>query len=184
MKIEHEIEVAKPTSMVWDFFQDIPSVVQCMPGAELTGEKGEGVYTGKISVKLGPLGANFDGEATISPDPDALSATITGKGVDRRGGSRGRMTVQYQLRETDGGTAVSIEANVSLAGAVAQFGRSGLIKEISNRLIGEFAECLEGKLSAVTVEEAAQVQAGEVKGIQLFFQTLGSRLKGLFSRSE
>ncbi|MYA39937.1 MAG: hypothetical protein F4Y36_10095 [Acidimicrobiia bacterium] len=93
------------------------------------------------------------------------------------------MTVEYRLRETEGGTGVGIEANVSLAGAVAQFGRSGLIKEISNRLIGEFAECLEGKLSAVTAEEAAQVQAGEVRGIALFFQTLGSRIKGLFSRS-
>ena len=183
MKIEHEIEVAKPLPMVWDFFQDIPSVVQCMPGAELTEDKGDGVYAGKISVKLGPLSANFDGEATITPDPEARSATIAGKGVDRRGGSRGRMTVEYQLSETEGGTGVRIEANVSLAGAVAQFGRSGLIKEISNRLIGEFAECLEGKLSAVTVEEAAQVQAGEVRGIGLFFQTLGSRIKGLFSRS-
>jgi len=121
MKIEHEIEVAKPLPMVWDFFQDIPSVVQCMPGAELTEDKGDGVYAGKISVKLGPLSANFDGEATIAPDPEARSATITGKGVDRRGGSRGRMTVEYQLGETEGGTGVRIEANVSLAGAVAQF---------------------------------------------------------------
>ena len=184
MKIEHEIEVAKPLSMVWDFFQDIPSVVQCMPGAELSEDKGGGEYTGKISVKLGPLSANFEGEATIETDPVARSATITGKGVDRRGGSRGRMTVEYQLRETDAGTGINIEANVSLAGAVAQFGRSGLIKEISNRLIGEFAQCLEGKLSAVTVEEAAQVQAGEVKGIQLFFRTLAARIKRLFSRSE
>ena len=101
-------------------------------------------------------------------------------GSDQRGQSRR----PGNCARSGAGTGINIEANVSLAGAVAQFGRSGLIKEISNRLIGEFAQCLEGKLSAVTVEEAAQVQAGEVKGIQLFFQTLAARIKRLFSRSE
>ncbi len=184
MNISHNFEVAQPLPVVWDFFQDVPTVVQCLPGAELIEDKGEGVYAGKVSVRLGPLSAGFEGEATVSADPAARSATITGKGVDRRGGSRGRMAVVYRLEKTETGTGVDINAEVALAGSAAQFGRSGLIREISNRLIGEFAQCLEGKLSAVTVEEAAQVQAGEVKGFQLFFQTLGSRLKGLFSRSQ
>ena len=183
MKINNEFEVSKPLAVVWDFFQDVPTVAQCLPGAELTEDKGDGVYAGKVSAKLGPLSASFEGEATVVADAATHSATIKGKGVDKRGGSRGRMSVVYRLVETDGGTGVDIQADVNLAGAAAQFGRSGLIREISNRLIGEFAECLEAKLSAVTVEEAAAVQAGEVKGLQLFFQTLGSRIKGLFSRS-
>lgn len=183
MKITNQFEVSKPLAVVWDFFQDVPTVAQCLPGAELTEDKGEGVYAGRVSAKLGPLSASFEGEATVVADAETHSASIKGKGVDKRGGSRGRMSVVYRLSETDGGTGVDIQADVNLAGAAAQFGRSGLIREISNRLIGEFAECLEAKLSAVTVEEAAAVQAGEVKGLQLFFQTLGSRIKGLFSRS-
>ena len=119
----------------------------------------------------------------MAADPATHSASIKGKGVDKRGGSRGRMSVVYRLEETDGGTRVSIEADVNLAGAAAQFGRSGLIREISNRLIGEFAQCLEAKLSAVTEEEAAMVQAGEVKGLGLFFRTLGARIRRIFSRS-
>ena len=184
MKIAHQFEVSKPLPVVWEFLQDVPTVAQCLPGAELTEEKGDGVYAGRVSAKLGPLSASFEGEATVAADPANYSASIKGKGVDKRGGSRGRMSVVYRLRETEGGTGVDIEADVNLAGAAAQFGRSGLIREISNRLIGEFAQCLEGKLSAVTVEEAAAVQAGEVKGLQLFFQTLGARIKGMFSRSE
>jgi carbon monoxide dehydrogenase subunit G len=183
MKITNQFEVSKPLSVVWDFLQDVPTVAQCLPGAELTEDKGGGVYLGRVSAKLGPLSASFEGEATVEADVASHSATIKGKGVDKRGGSRGRMSVVYRLSEADGGTAVDIQADVNLAGAAAQFGRSGLIREISNRLIGEFAECLEAKLSAVTVEEADAVQAGEVKGLQLFFQTLGSRIKGLFSRS-
>ena len=184
MKINQDFEVSQPVPVVWAFFQDVPTVAECLPGAELTEDKGDGVYAGRVSAKLGPLSASFEGEATVVADPDTHSASIKGKGVDKRGGSRGRMSVVYRLTEADGGgTAVGIEADVNLAGAAAQFGRSGLIREISNRLIGEFARCLEAKLSAVTAEEAAAVQAGEVKGLQLFFQTLGARIKGMFSRS-
>ena len=183
MKINNSFEVSQPLPVVWGFFQDVPTVAECLPGAEVTEDKGDGVYAGRVSAKLGPLSASFEGEATVTADPSTHSASIKGKGVDKRGGSRGRMSVVYRLAEADGKTAVDIEADVTLAGAAAQFGRSGLIREISSRLIGEFAECLEGKLSAVTAEEAALVQAGEVKGLQLFLQTLGARIRGLFSRS-
>lgn len=183
MKINNSFEVSQPLGVVWDFFQDVPTVAQCLPGAELTEDKGDGIYAGRVSAKLGPLSASFEGEATVVADPATHSASIKGKGVDRRGGSRGRMSVMYQLEKAEGGTMVNIDADVTLAGAAAQFGRSGLIREISNRLIGEFAQCLEGKLSAVTVEEAAMVQAGEVKGLGLFFKTLGARIKRIFSRS-
>ncbi len=183
MKINNQFEVAQALPVVWSFFQDVPTVAQCLPGAELTEDKGDGVYAGRVSAKLGPLSASFEGEATVVADPATHSASIKGKGVDKRGGSRGRMSVVYRLTETDQGTGVAIEADVTLAGAAAQFGRSGLIREISNRLIQEFAQCLEGKLSAVTAEEAALVQAGEVKGLGLFFQTLGARIRRLFSRS-
>ncbi len=183
MKINNNFEVSQPVAVVWGFFQDVPTVAECLPGAEVTEDKGDGVYAGKVSAKLGPLTASFEGEATVVADPATHSASIKGKGVDKRGGSRGRMSVMYRLAEIEGGTGVDIEADVTLAGAAAQFGRSGLIREISNRLINEFAQCLEAKLSAVTAEEAALVQAGEVKGLRLFLQTVGSRIRGVFSRS-
>ena len=97
MKISHEFVVARPVDQVWDYFQDIPSVADCLPGAELTEDKGDGQYSGKVSVKLGPLAATFEGEATVTPDAAAKSGKIDGKGADRRGGSRGQVKVDYQL---------------------------------------------------------------------------------------
>ena len=55
MKVEQAFTVARPSDDVWAFFQDIPNVATCMPGAEMTGEKAPGVYGGKISLKLGPF---------------------------------------------------------------------------------------------------------------------------------
>lgn len=182
MKIEHEFKVARPVDQVWDFFQDVPSVADCLPGAELLEDKGEGQYAGKVSVKLGPMSSTFEGDATVVPDPATKTGAIDGKGADRRGGSRGQVKVSYALASEGSGTKVNIDADVSLSGAAAQFGRTGLINEISGRLISEFVECVEGKLGASTAEEAAEITAGEVNGFTVFIQGLIAWLKKLFQR--
>lgn len=186
MKIDHEFTVERPVGDVWEFFQDIPAVADCMPGAELKEDKGDNVYAGVVSVRLGPMTAAFEGEATISPDPQAHTATISGKGVDKRGGSRGQVKVVYGLAEAEpGSTTVSIEADVTLSGPAAQFGRTGLVNEISKRLINEFVDCLEGKLGAATAEDAAQVRANKnVNAITLFFAGLWAWLKRIFTGSK
>lgn len=183
MKIAQEFVVARPPAEVWTFFQDVPSVAQCLPGAELTNENEDGSYEGRLSVKLGPMTATFEGTATISPDEANRNATISGKGVDKKGGSRGQVKVDYSIEDESDGAKVMVDADVTLSGPVAQFGRTGLINEMSKRLIGEFVSCLEGKLAAATEEEAETIQSGEVRGISLFFSSLWAWLKRLFGGS-
>ena len=182
MKITQEFEVARSPQVVWDMFQDVGSVAQCLPGAELSGQSEDGSYEGKLSVKLGPITAAFEGKATVTPDADTMSALIEGKGVDKTGGSRGQVKVRYDIEPFEAGSRVSVDADITLSGPAAQFGRTGLINEMSRRLISEFVECLETKLSAQSAEEAASVTAGEVKGLTLFFSALWSWLKKLFRR--
>ena len=182
MKISHEFVVERPADQVWDYFQDVPAVADCLPGAELTGDEGGGEYTGRVSVKLGPMAANFEGRAQISPDAESMSGAIDGKGADRRGGSRGQVKVDYRLTPEGSNTRVNIDADVTLSGAAAQFGRTGLINEISGRLIEDFVACVEGKLSAASPEEAAEVTAGDVNGFMVFIQGLIDWFKKLFNR--
>ena len=183
MKITQTIEVARPVDKVWELFQDVPELATCLPGAELTEDKGDGKYAGSMSVKLGPMTANFEGEATVTSDTATRTGKLSGRGADRRGGSQGQIKVDYSLEATDsGGTRVLVEADVVMAGAAAQFGRTGLIQEISKRLIGEFVDCVEAKLAAATAAEAAEISAGEVKGMSLFFASLGSTIAKFFKR--
>lgn len=184
MKIEQEFVVARPPADVWNFFQNVPSVAQCLPGAELTGQNEDGSYSGNLSVKLGPMTAAFEGKATIEPDEANRTATIDGKGVDKKGGSRGQVKVVYTIAEDADGSKVNVDADVTLSGPVAQFGRTGLINEMSKRLIGDFVTCLEGKLGATSEEEAESVRASEVRGISLFFSALWAWIKRLFGGSE
>jgi carbon-monoxide dehydrogenase small subunit len=183
MQVQHRFEVQRPIGTVWDFFQDVPSVAQCLPGAELLEVKEGGIYSGKVSIKLGPMSATFEGDASVTSDAVTHSGLIDGKGVDRRGGSRGQVKVTYRLASSAPAvTGVEIDADVQLSGAAAQFGRTGLINEMSNRLIAEFVSCVEAKLAASTAEEAEHITAGEVKGISLFFESLIAWIRRIFRR--
>jgi carbon monoxide dehydrogenase subunit G len=182
LKITHEFEVARSADTVWDFFQDIPQVAQCLPGAELLSDEGDGRYKGRVAVKLGALSATFDGSATVSVDAATRTGTIDGKGSDNRGGSRGAVKVTYRLVPEGEGTKATVEADVTLSGAAARFGRSGIITEMSNRLISDFVTCVEAKLAAQTHQERAEIKAADVRGLSLLWAGLVAWVKRLLGR--
>ncbi|MEQ9690494.1 MAG: SRPBCC family protein [Bauldia litoralis] len=148
MKLQQTFVVARPEDDVWAFFHDIPAVTACLPGAEYLGDKGEGIYAGKMSMKVGPFQASFDGEANVDYDDAARTVTMQGKGVDKKGASRGKMSMVCNLTHAEGGTGVAIDADVQLSGAIAQFGRTGIIHEIANVLIADFVRNVEARLPA------------------------------------
>jgi carbon-monoxide dehydrogenase small subunit len=90
--------------------------------------------------------------------------------------------VDYALVPVEQGTEVSVNAEIHLSGAIAQFGRTGLINEMSTRLIDEFVDCLHRKLDAETPEEAAAVEASPVHGISLFLASLVATVSGFVRR--
>ncbi len=173
MNVTEQFTVTRPIESVWALFLDVEELVRCLPGADLTSDNGDGTYNGRVSVKLGPISASFEGTASIESDDDSHSSHVKGRGVDRSGGSQGRVEVDVRLEDVDGAhTAVTIDATVMLAGPIAQFGRTGLVNEVSKRLIDDFSECLHAKLDAESAAEAAAIEAAEVRGIALFLSSL------------
>ena len=187
MKITQEINVGRSASTVFEFFDDVPSVAQCLPGAELTVDNGDGSYEGTVSVKLGPMTSAFEGRAWVTSDSASKTGHIEGKGADKRGGSRGQVKVDYSVVDGNRGSTVTVTADITISGTAAQFGRTGLINLMSQRLIEEFVTCLEAKLGASSEADAEKISAADVKGFFLFFSTLaasiGAFFKRLFSRS-
>ncbi len=186
MDITEQFTVTRPIASVWNLFLDVPQLSRCLPGAELIEDHGDGSYDGKVTVKLGPITAAFDGSATVATDEPSRSLRIKGRGVDKAGGSQGRVDVTVVLSERDEAhTDVHLDAKVTLAGPIAQFGRTGLVNEVSKRLINDFSDCIHAKLDAGTEEEAAKIEAADVSGLSLFlastWSAFSSWVKRIFS---
>ena len=173
MRITETVTLRSPREEVWALFQDVPEVAACMPGAELTGGRGDGIYAGKVSIKLGPFTAAFEGEVEHQPDPETFSGRASGRGVDKRGGSRSRMTMDYTLTETEDGTKLAVDAEVQLSGPVAQFGRPAIVTETARLLIGQFVANVEARLGG----EAAPASQGEISALKLGSQVVGASVK-------
>ncbi|MBI4697068.1 MAG: SRPBCC family protein [Gammaproteobacteria bacterium] len=159
MKISNTFAVPRPRDKVWALFQDVPRVATCIPGTQITEDLGDGRFKGRVEVKLGPITTAFEGDAVHSADAANHSGTITGNGRDRGAGSRAKFTTVYRLTETTSGTDVSVESDISLAGAVAQFGRTGLMEEVTSRLLEQFAANLETQIAAAADPGAAPREA-------------------------
>lgn len=161
MEIKQRFTVAHHQSLVWDALTDVKFAAQCMPGAELDDSTDGQHFKGRMRVKVGPLAAAFTGEATVERDEAAKTGRVDWTGVDARSNSRAKGQMTYAvLPEGDGRTtAVEIQAQVALTGALAQFGRSGIINDVAARLTSIFAENLQTRLNSVVVEDAPQGQA-------------------------
>jgi len=146
VEIKQNFVVSQPLPAVWRFFHDVPSVAACLPGAEYLGTKDDGSLSGKVSAKVGPFQASFEGEAKVKYDEDAKKVEFDGKGVDRKGASRGKMSMLCTLLPEGNATRVDVTADVQLSGSIAQFGRTGLLTEIANQLVAEFVKNAETEL--------------------------------------
>jgi carbon monoxide dehydrogenase subunit G len=158
MEIKQRFIVRHRPRLVWDALADAPFAVQCLPGAELD-DSADGIhYTGRMRVKLGPLSAAFAGDAVVQRDAQAQSATIDWTGIDKKSNSRAKAHMVYAVLSQEGGeaTAVEIVAEIGLSGALAQFGRSGIVNDVAARLTQMFADNLQTRLNAVA-ESAPQV---------------------------
>ena len=97
MDIAKVFEASGSRESVFELFQDVPSVAQCLPGAQITAGEGTGPFRGTVAVAVGPVSASFEGEANVSSEVSTFSGQIEARGTDLRGGNRGEITLQYRL---------------------------------------------------------------------------------------
>ncbi len=150
MKLDQSFEVAAPPDAVWAALIDVQRVAPCLPGAELTAGDDEGTYQGTFSVKLGPTSASYRGTLKLEEvDEAARRATMRANGTDKRGQGGAKALIVSTVREGDGGTTVvDVNTDYSITGRLAAFGRGGMIQDVANRLLREFASCLQETLGA------------------------------------
>jgi carbon monoxide dehydrogenase subunit G len=157
MKIDNQFSVNVPIAEAWNALTDLERIAPCMPGAQLTGRDGD-AYLGTVKVKVGPVISEFAGTASfVEKDETTYHAIIDAKGRDSRGSGNASATITAQLRsEGAARTTVVVETDMKISGKLAQFG-SGMIAEVSNKLLGQFADSLE-QLLAASPEPSSEIE--------------------------
>ena len=149
MKLEQSFTVDAPVEQVWSALIDVERIAPCLPGAEITGVDASGAYQGDFSVKLGPTTAAYRGTLRMEAvDEAARTVTMSAKGTDKRGQGGASATIVSTMREEGGATHVDVLTDFHITGRLARFGRSGMIEDVSRRLMRDFAGCLQATLVA------------------------------------
>jgi uncharacterized protein len=160
MLIKSDFDVAQPIEKVWAFFDDIPGVASCLPGAELTDDLGDDKYLGKVAVRMGPVKLSFTGTANITERDDAAKRiVIDAAGADEKGRGQASMLITATLAAVGSTTKVGVVQDVQLSGAAAQYGR-GMISDVTAVLMRDFATNLQRRIDAVERGEAGDALPG------------------------
>ena len=184
MKLENSFEVAAPPERVWDLLMDVNRVIPCMPGAKLDEEIDDKTWKATMAVKLGPIALSFKTDVKREEADEAARKTrLSAKAREARGRGNAAATIDSALTSQNGVTRVDITTDLTLAGAVAQYGR-GLVEDVSSQLVGQFAQCLQKQLEGSKEEAAAAVEAQSrpVGGLRLGLGAMWRSIRGLFSR--
>jgi uncharacterized protein len=187
MLIRNDFEVAEPIDKVWQFFQDIPQVASCLPGAELTESLGEDKYKGTVAIRMGPVRLQFAGIADITQrDEAARRIVVNASGADERGRGQASMVVTATLAAAGRGTKVDVTQDLQLSGAAAQYGR-GMISDVSSVLMRDFSTNMADRIARLDRGESAEQIAAATatapaSGFALGLRAAGMALMRVFRR--
>ncbi len=153
MELTHTFTVPASVDVAWAAFNDLERIAPCFPGAALTSYDGE-AFEGLCKVKLGPISLQYTGTGRfIERDEASHRAVIEAKGKDKRGNGTAAASVTATLKSAgDAATDVVVVTDLNITGKPAQFGR-GVMQDVSDKLLAQFAACLEDKLGTSEAPE-------------------------------
>jgi carbon monoxide dehydrogenase subunit G len=159
VQLEHTFTVPAGIDQAWQVLLDIERVAPCMPGASLDTVDGDN-FTGTVKVRLGPIGLTYKGKASfVEKDEAAHRVVIDAQGKDARGNGTASAKITATLvADGDQATEVAVLTDLNITGKPAQFGR-GVMVDVGNKLIGQFADCLAGKLGGTDVAPPPEAEA-------------------------
>jgi carbon monoxide dehydrogenase subunit G len=195
VRIENAFDVAAEPDEVYALMLDPARVAPCIPGAEVVGERDDGGYDARVTVKLGPVKMSYAGVVSIVEHDDATrTAAMRARGSEARGQGNVDATMHMAVAAgAAGGSHVDVATDMQVTGRVAQMGQ-GIMQDVAERMIGDMARNMEALLSAAPVvpadaagAEPAPVpsppEAKPIQGFSLMLKVLGARLRRLFTRS-
>jgi len=159
MDLHHEFTVPVPAADAWRILTNLEQLAPCLPGAQLTEVEGE-VYRGQVKVKVGPIVAQFKGQASfVSRDDTGFTASLKAEGRDTGGKGNASATITAKL-EPIGATSAkcTVDTDLNITGKVAQFGR-GALADVSDKLLLQFVDNLNTLIASGAAADATVAPA-------------------------
>jgi len=147
MQFQHDFGVDADPDEVFRTLLDLERVTPNVPGAQLVTRDGADSAKVAIKVKVGPVAMQYRGDVQVlERDDTARAATLRVRAKETRGQGTADSTVKLGVEERPSGSHVQLDTEVALTGRAARMGH-GIIADVSQRLIGQFAANLEGSLA-------------------------------------
>ena len=165
MDLNHEFIVNVPVNDAWVILTNLERIAPCLPGAQLTEVEGD-TYRGQVKIKVGPIVAQFKGQASfVSRDDLAHRAMLKGEGRDTTGKGTASAIITAQLTSiTPTSTKCTVVTDLTISGKVAQFGR-GALADVSDKLLAQFSDNLNQLITSSPATTSATSAATEVAAI-------------------
>jgi len=150
MIITQSFDIDQPVDKVWEFFDDVPLVAACVPGADLTNKIADDHYQGDVVISAGPVKLEFTGELKITSRDEVKKALVLdGVGADKKGRGNASTVLDVTLQPMGGAsTRVNIAMDLQISGAAAQYGR-GLVQDVTGVLIDQTAGSMKVRMQAL-----------------------------------
>jgi carbon monoxide dehydrogenase subunit G len=162
MELNHHFTVNVPVAEAWKILTNVELIAPCLPGAQLQEVEGD-TYRGVVKVKVGPIQAQFKGQASFLERNDVdHKAVLKGEGRDTGGKGNASALITAQLTSiSPASTKVEVNTDLAITGKVAQFGR-GAMADISDKLLAQFSENLNTLISEIPSGATAEPAVAEV----------------------
>lgn len=200
MRFENQFSAPASADEVFDAMLDLRFVASCLPGTKAEDETADGAMEATVAIKVGPIRVTYAGTVSVeNADHGAHTAVLRVDAREQRGQGGAQASVDLSIEEEDGGALVRMVTDLTVSGRVAQMG-SGVMQEVANSMVSEFAACLASRLATDRpdparsgVDESASAQptpdtpqradgGGELRLLRLVRLAIGRRIRRLLAR--
>ena len=158
MKLTGSQNIPAPRETVWKGLND-PSILQlCIPGCSKIEVTAPNNFKATVTIKVGPVKANFGGQVTLSELNPPESYRITGKGDGGFAGfATGGATVKLTALSANE-TQMDYDVDAQIGGKLAMLG-SRLVDSTATSLANQFFTKFGGLMKAAASAHKAKASA-------------------------
>ena len=172
MLIQQSFDIDQPVDQVWKFFDNIPLVAACIPGADLTNQVSEDEFHGGVVISAGPVKLEFGGVVKV-----------VSRDNDKKGRGSAQTTLTISLTPMGASTKVNISMDLTISGAAAQYGR-GLVQDVTGVLVNQTAGSMKARITAIAEGRDPMAVGGPkaASGLAIGLTAFSRAAKRVFAR--